>query len=337
MTCPTELRRARRTYVAVAAVVPLLLSALSVALMLAWLPDMPASIAVSWDAEGVADDFGPAWLTPLMIAGLGLLLAAMFGAIGLLGSRGGQWGPTNRFLGALALATSAFLLMLVTWSYGAQRGLSDAHASPDIGIALPVALGCAIIGGVVGWFSQPSVAVSRDTATEADPLPLEPGERAVWLHTATMAPPAMIAVIGAIALLAALAVVFAVTGTGMWMLMAGMAALLAVVAAAIFVFRVRVSEEGLRVASSVGVPRWIIPLIDVANVEVIDVSPLPQFGGWGIRIGLDGRFGIVLRTGTAIQVTRVDGRRFVVTVADAHTGASLLAALHRRSAAGEIA
>ena len=337
MTLSTDVRRARRTYAVVAVVVPLLLTVVAVALMLLWLPEMPVTIAVHWNANGAADGFGPAWLTPLLTAGLGLLLAAVFGGIGLAASRGGEWASTMRFLGALALATTVFALVLLTCSFGAQRGLSDADESPAIGIALLVGLGCAIVGGIAAWFAQPSIAAADHASSEVVPLRLEPGRNAVWLRTTTMAPPAMIAVIAAVSLITALAVGFALIGVAVWMLMAGVAVLLATLAATTFVFRVRVSEQGLRVASSVGVPRWTIPLADIAGVDVVEVHPMSQFGGWGIRIGVDGRLGVVLHSGPAIQVTRVDGRRFAVTVDDAPTGASLLAALRERSPAGTSA
>lgn len=52
-----------------------------------------------------------------------------------------------------------------------------------------------------------------------------------------------------------------------------------------------------------------------------------EFGGWGLRLSVDRRFGVVLRAGEAIEVTRANGKRFVVTVDDAGTGAALLEAL----------
>ena len=52
-------------------------------------------------------------------------------------------------------------------------------------------------------------------------------------------------------------------------------------------------------------------------------------------MGIDGRFGIVLRTGEGIEVTGENGRVMVVTIDDAATAAAVLsaAALASRSAA----
>ncbi|MFF1573368.1 hypothetical protein ACFVWR_11505 [Leifsonia sp. NPDC058292] len=61
------------------------------------------------------------------------------------------------------------------------------------------------------------------------------------------------------------------------------------------------------------------------------MNPIGDFGGFGMRYSTGRRFGVVLRHGPPIGVERRDGRRFVVTVADADTGAALLQALAQRS------
>ncbi len=43
-------------------------------------------------------------------------------------------------------------------------------------------------------------------------------------------------------------------------------------------------------------------------------------------MGIDGRFGIVLRTGEGIEATREDDRVMVVTIDDAATAAAVLSA-----------
>ena len=80
------------------------------------------------------------------------------------------------------------------------------------------------------------------------------------------------------------------------------------------------------------VPHKHIPLSDIRAVKVVDVHPTRDFGGWGWRWAGDGRSGIVLQVGPGIEVTQSSGRRFIVTVDDATTGAGVLAALIRRNA-----
>jgi len=74
-----------------------------------------------------------------------------------------------------------------------------------------------------------------------------------------------------------------------------------------------------------GWPRIEIPAAEIASVRAVRVDPFAEFGGWGYRFGVDGRRGVVLRAGDALEVARTNGRVFVVTVDDAATAASVLA------------
>ena len=330
-----ELRRARRAYLIVSAGIPLALTAVGVVLMLIWLPDVSPTIAVHWGANGEPDGFGPAWSTPALTAVLGIGLAALFSAIGLFSARAGDWGPTLRFLAALNCGVTTMLVTMITGSFALQRGVEQATDAPSILPALGIGAVAGLALGLIAWFVQPAVSLGRGASPSpaVDAVPLAPGERAVWLRTATMARPGMIAIVGVTILQAALAVVTVAYGGDMWWLFAGLAVLFALLAASMCVFRVSVTDAGLRVRSAVGIPRFAIPLEDVAGAGTVRVQPLAEFGGFGIREGLDGRFGIVLRTGDAIQVERRHGRPFVVTVDDASTGAALLAALATRASA----
>lgn len=333
-TSTADVRRARRAYLAVATWIPIAATSVAVALMIMWLGDVPADIAVHWGPDGAPDRFGPAWSSPLLAAVLGYGLAGLFAGIGIAGSRSGEWGPVLRFLGALSCGLSLFLMALFTGVLAAQRGLDDAADAPSILIPLAIAAGAGIITGIVAWFLQPAVAVSGGTAAiPASALDLEPGERAVWLRTTTMARPAIVAIIGVTLLMAGLAIVTGLTGGELWWLFTALAVLFAILSATTCVFGVRVSEAGLRVTSIAGFPRFGVALADVAGVSVVNVAPMADFGGWGIRSGLDGRFGIVLRGGEAIQVARRSGGPFVVTVDDAATGAAVLSALAARETA----
>jgi hypothetical protein len=326
-----DVRRARRAYLVAATWIPLAITTIAVGLMLAWLPELPATVAIHWGPGGAPDGFGPAWSSPLLAAVLGYGLAALFGGTAATAARAGEWGPTLRFLGALALGLSLFLMTLITGTMAAQRGLSDAADAPTIVLPFAIAAGAGVVGGTIAWFVQPAVAVSGGTvAAPAAALELAPDERAVWLRTATMARPAVVAATGVAILMAVLAVVAGLTGGAMWGLFAGLALLFSVLAATTCVFRVRVSDTGLHVRSIAGLPRFAVPMEDVGAVSVVMVQPMAQFGGWGMRAGLDGRFGLVLRAGEAIQVDRRQGRTFVVTVDDAATGAAVLTALAAR-------
>jgi hypothetical protein len=78
-------------------------------------------------------------------------------------------------------------------------------------------------------------------------------------------------------------------------------------------------------------PTWRIPLSDVKYAGVTTVDPFWQFGGWGYRLGTDGRVGFIVRKGEALEVTRGDGATWVITIDDAGEAAGLLNSLAERS------
>jgi len=95
-------------------------------------------------------------------------------------------------------------------------------------------------------------------------------------------------------------------------------------------WRVSADARGLRVVATTGLLRFRIPLEDVARAGVVDITPMRDFGGWGIRIA-SGRLGIITRKGEALQVERHSKRSaVVVTVDDPATGAAVLNGLIAR-------
>ncbi|AYF96967.1 DUF1648 domain-containing protein [Protaetiibacter intestinalis] len=321
---PTRTRQPLAVWM-VAVVLPLIVSAAFVAVQFAWLPSLPDPIAVHWGADG-PDGFGPAWSTIALTAGLALGLTAMFAAFLALG-RGPAPTATHKLLAVLSLSVAVFIGIAVTASLGVQRGLDDARDAPQLGGWLGVALGGALLVAVAAWFALPK-AVRRDAdATPAEPLPLVPGERSVWIATTRLSTGATVTIAAAIGFTIAVTVFAIVLSDGLvWPLVAVPVLLLAMCAIGT-VWRARVDAGGLTVRSApFGWPRVRIPVDEVAAVTTGHVEPLSDFGGWGWRWAPGGGFGVVSRSGEAIQVTRRDGRRFVVTVDDAETGAALLAA-----------
>ena len=91
-------------------------------------------------------------------------------------------------------------------------------------------------------------------------------------------------------------------------------------------FRVRVGPDGFSVRSQIGFPRVHVPLDEIVSVRAVDCNPFGEFGGFGWRLGLDGRTGIVLRRGPALEIERRDKRPLIVTVDGADVGAAVLQA-----------
>jgi hypothetical protein len=93
-------------------------------------------------------------------------------------------------------------------------------------------------------------------------------------------------------------------------------------------FVVTAGPRGFIVRSALGWPRLSIPAVSLAKAGVVQIDPMADFGGWGIRwvIGPSrrGRWGIVTHRGPGLEVVRRDGRSIVVTVDDAGTAAAVL-------------
>ena len=330
MTADPVHARAVRRFVLVALVLPAVFVAVGVAVQLVLMPQMPETIAIHWNAAGEADGFAPAWTQPIMTIAFGLGIPALIALTSLPALRRGDRGVTYRFLGAIAAATSALTTVLFTWTFAAQAG--DGSEMPAVWPALAVSFGAAGVVGVIAWFAQPKEDWPKVPAPPAAPLDIADGERVVWLRTASMAPAAAITITVATLVVVACAIGAWLTGAPAeiaWILSA-LAVLVLVFAASSVAFHVRVDAGGLRVDSVLGIPRFHVPLAQVASAARVHANPMGEFGGWGIRWSIDRRFGVVLRTGEAIEVTRTNGKRFVVTVDDAETGASLLEALAAR-------
>lgn len=63
------------------------------------------------------------------------------------------------------------------------------------------------------------------------------------------------------------------------------------------------------------------------------LHPLREFGGWGIRSDLKGRYGLVFPAGDAIAVQRAGGGVFVATVDGTADAVALLYGLADRAGA----
>lgn len=332
-----DTRRIITRFVLVAIALPTAIVLAGSAVMLAVWPTLPDPIATHWGAGGVPDGFGPVWLPLVLLVVTGLGLPLLLALLTLPGLRRGDRGVTYRVLGALALALSTFLGVLVTLSAVRQAGLIDAADGPAIWVPMIAALIAAAVAGTAGWFVQPRQRFQPTPVAPALPTALAPGERVAWLQRVSIARSGIVVLVSAIALLVVMTVVAAVTGAdaaAFWILVT-VTAVLSLLVAANTVFHVRVDDDGLSVTSAFGWPRVRVPLADVRDAAAVEVNPMGEFGGWGLRWGPAGKFGVVLRTGVGIEVRRRNGKTFTVTVDDAETGAALLNALAARPAAGD--
>lgn len=288
----------------------------------AWSDELPDPVAVHFGTDGpdgfssLAGLLWPSTLTTALVA-LGCWALAFF------------WGRASivrRTASGTAVGLAAFLAALVIGILDLQRGLADAAQAGDVGTVTGVAIGVGVVAAAIGaWLmpGDPRQPTSESVPTDAPRLALGAEETAAWVAHAQSR---SMLVAGGAATLFVLAVAVLVE---IWAL-ALVAVALAVLMLAMARFSVVVDRRGLTARSALGWPRITVPLDEVTQAEVVDVSPFPEFGGWGYRVGRGGRVGIVLRSGPALQVERTGGRAFVVTVDDAATGAALLNTLAAR-------
>ncbi|MGW8484463.1 DUF1648 domain-containing protein [Microbacterium sp. NPDC055903] len=333
-----DVRRARSAFVWVGVIAPAAILVLAAILVAAWLPDIPEPAAIHWGPGGV-DGFGPGWTYLALPLGLGGLFVALFAVMAFFAHRprastadsSPTWSGTARLLGAASLALAVMMALTSLIAVGVQRGLDDAADAPDITPSVLLGLGVMAAVAVLGWLVQPRAQVDPDAGASAEPLALAGSERAVWMGTAATAKSGQVVLGISVFSVLAISVLMGATGVEGWWLTGIIGVLLAVLVVTMLVFRVHVSGAGLRVRSVAGWPRFFIPAAKIESVRVVQIDPFAEFGGWGYRIGTDGRRGLVLRRGEALQIEQRRGKPFVVTVDDAETAASVLAVAARRA------
>ncbi|MFV0635013.1 DUF1648 domain-containing protein [Demequina sp.] len=305
--------------------VPAIATATALAVQLAILGDLPDTVATHWGPHG-PDGFSPALLVPVMTALTTGLISMVLGGAALRTVRRGRGGSTPALLIGTAAGLSVFLGTLLTGSLLMQRGLEDAADAADLDPWIYAALGAGLLVGFVAWLVQPKVPTMAEPAA-SEALDLHDGERAMWARTATLEgwPRTMLAASTLTLALGAVVVAVLSEPAIAWIL-AGVAALIGLLLVALGSFVVRADATGLTVSSRVGIARLRVPAEDIASVRVIEADGLGQFGGYGVRL-VPRATAVVLRDGEAIEITRASGRKFVVTVDDASTGAALLAAV----------
>lgn len=330
-----DVRRSRTAFLWVGVIVPIVIILVSTLVIATWLPELPDPIATHWGTSGV-DGYGPKWVAIALPLGVGGGTVALMALIGVFGHRMPQssaqqpvqaWGPTSRFLGGVGLGVALLISYMALVTAGLQRGLSDAAQAPDIGGWMLVGFVLLVGGSVLGWFLQPrSPERSAEAGTAVAGIPLNDDERVASFGTATMARGAIIGLFATVLLTLMVSVMVLAQETTVGWVLLGVTALLLVLIASMLVFRVRVNAGGLQVRSILGWPNTRIPLDRIERVEVVQIAPMAEFGGWGWRISPDGRRGVVLRGGEALQVTDDRGKVFVVTVDGAEVAVATLQA-----------
>ena len=77
-------------------------------------------------------------------------------------------------------------------------------------------------------------------------------------------------------------------------------------------YRITVDENGITV-QNLGMTSLTVGIDEVEGARVVEVSPFKDFGGWGLRAKGGGRYGIVTRTGPAVEVRTAGALVLTVT------------------------
>lgn len=320
--------------VVIGVIIPLVIALVALVVMVVALPQVPSPMAVHWGPSGAPDRLGTPVGSFILVAVLALAWSAF--AFVIARPLGGHDYPT--FNQRLILAIGPFLLtmigVLLAGSFLIQAGVTDARTGPSL---TPVLIGAgvaAVLLGVGAWFALPRHEASAEPDGLApEPLDLAAGERAVWTRQVQVSRLMSLVLVGIL--------VIALVGGGivMWLAAPLWVFVLWVVLYAVIIvgvigtlsWRVTVDETGFVARSVFGWPRFTVPMADVESARGVSADALREFGGYGIRWAGKGRWGVVTRSGEALEVTRTNGSSVTVTVSQSATGAALLNSLARRA------
>lgn len=324
MTAPSpstpaeQARRWRRSLAPSMLIAPLVVSVLGCVAFLVVAPGLPDRVIVHWGPDGTAT--GSPYSALLCLPITAVVSAALWVAL-----RRPADVRRTAFLRAL-LGLPLWLACFLTIGLVGSVVLQARPDAPVPGVPLLVGVVVGLVaGGVAAWTAPEPPA--QAPAPEARTLPaLQPGERLVWLGRAVASPAVSATAVAVLGAAAVIVVVAALATEPASALVALVPALLLPLVASALHWRVRIDGSGVAAVGALGFPAVRVPLDDIASAAVIAVAPVGDYGGIGLRYGR-GVTAVATRGGEALEVTRVDGRRLVLTVDDAATAAGVLRAL----------
>jgi len=303
---------------------PLVLAAAFVVCAFLVRPDLPEPLAIRWAQDG------PAAFAPFSaVVGVGAALIVLLGWAALA-----QAVPLSRpavmrriMMGA-GLSLSLFVTTVLAAVLVGQVGVDDARDSRVDVSVLALGSGAALALGVIigfvfkadqNWSVDDDRAMREALERELDPeLALD--SVSLWVHARS----SVFVMIGIASLLPAALLSIAVP----WL--AAVLVLLALLGTAFLFARIRVDRSGLRVFAA-----GLLRVIEVPAAAIEGAAPkevkAADYGGWGYR-SHGTTTALLVSSGPAVAVERLDGRRLVVSAGSAASADNVAQVLSRVAA-----
>lgn len=276
---------------------------------------LPSEVARHWGADG---NVTGVWSLNVQLLVLGVMTLVVAGGLAAMAVLGRMPRAVRQMLAGCAVWLAVLLGSMQVAGLAGHLGIDDPFDArmPSAGIVLGIFGGVAL-AVIVARFATDIEGVARADGPPPPELSrLAPGVAPV---TEVAAPSGKaLTVVGVIVLLAtATTSLFAVY----WPVAIGF-----VVFAAIHLhtrFKVTIDRQQVRVGPK-GWTMLAVPISDIAAADATEVDPFWEFGGWGLRVDVKGRTGIVIRQGAALRIVRGDGSEILVTIDDPQAAAATI-------------
>ncbi len=319
----------------VTVIAPVVITVAAVIVLVSLAASGPSRVATHWVFSGEANGYGSPFTYPILMVAIAVPLIALLGGGSVVLAHRGPLSPVIKLAAVAPAWMSTFLGILFVNALLRQRTVAAVSTASAPGLDLLVGVLVALALAVGAWFVLPRAA-RRSAESEPPATPavaLATDERASWIRTASVSHGVLLVlvlitvVVGAVEL-----VVISVSDGKTWWL-AFVPALLLILLLCNFAWSIRVDSRGVRIRSAFGVPTIWIPLDNIVSASVVQAQAISEFGGYGVRWNLNGKLGVILRSGEALEIRRRKGLTVVVTVDDATTAAALINGLVQRGAA----
>jgi hypothetical protein len=318
----------------VAVILPLVLMIAGVLVTVELAATGPARITTHWGLAGHPNGFGSPYTYPVLIAAVSVAIIVLLGGTTVLAAHRAPFTVMLKVLGISPIWITVLLAVGLGGALLEQRTAASVSNAPNPSFALIVGAVSASVLAAGSWFLLPKAEKSpteRDIIT-VPPVELATGERASWIRRAAASRTILLVFVGVGVLLGAAEILVLLSTEGQFWWFSFIPVVVLVILLSNLAFTVRIDSRGVRIRSVIGFPSIWIPITNVESANVVDVLAFSQYGGWGVRFTLNGRLGIILRSGQALEIHRKKGIVVVITVDDATTAAALINGLVQRRA-----